>query len=102
MNTNNKPLAQRLVDKKKELQYLHHLQTQSKFLVQELESLGDKLDTLAGGTQATAKVMANWSAILHALQLASTSLQNYTRGDYEAEVDPPLPETLVRIRMDDK
>jgi DASH complex subunit DAD2 len=98
---NSKPLAQRLADKKKELQYLHHLQTQSKFLVQELEALSEKLDTLAEGTLATAAVMANWGAILHALQLASTSLQNYTKGDYEAEVDPPLPETLVRIRIDE-
>lgn len=98
---NSISLAERLAAKKKDLQFLVHMQAQSKFFVQELEAFADHLDTLGHGAEATAEVMANWNAILHALQLASTSLQNYTQRDYEAEVNPPLPETLIRIRLNE-
>ncbi|ANB13397.1 Dad2p [Sugiyamaella lignohabitans] len=93
-------LSARLSEKKKEVVYLQQLQNTSKALVTELEELAKKFNTLTAGTESVAELMSNWANILHALKLASSSLQKYAEKDYDSEVDPPLPETLVRIRLD--
>jgi hypothetical protein len=46
-------------------------------------------------------VLNNWKSVIRAVALASTSLAKYKEEDYDQKegVDPPLPETLVRIRL---
>lgn len=100
-------LAGRLREKKQELRELQNVQQVSKDLVSELETLATNLSTLSDGTEVVANLMANWTGILKNLQLASTSLTKYSESDYkqDSEVpaeERPLPETLVRIRVDDK
>lgn len=61
--------------------------------------------------------MSNWNHIVKSVSLASSmllfkvlcalindftvSLMNYTDQDYENKEEPPLPETLVRLRIHD-
>lgn len=64
--------------------------------------------------------MSNWKHIIKSVSLASSkyhklctatvsvltskivSLANYSEADYENKEEPPLPETLVRLRVDNE
>jgi len=75
-----------------------------------MEQLGEKLSTLADGTQAVALVLANWQNVLRAISMASTPLTKIqgplaVQDPFMSEANPqpenggklPLPITLVRI-----
>ncbi|KAF5114399.1 hypothetical protein DV495_001101 [Geotrichum candidum] len=83
----------RLAEKQRELAHFVELQNMSAELVAELELLETRLGNLATGTEKVAVVLQNWGNIARALTLASY---------YEDRANPPLPETLVRIRLDDE
>ncbi|ODQ62331.1 hypothetical protein WICANDRAFT_25746 [Wickerhamomyces anomalus NRRL Y-366-8] len=94
-------LQQRISEKRKELDSLNQIKQLSENLATQLEQLEAKLDTLSEGSESVAIVLSNWNNIIKSASLASMSLQNYTEGDYENKDDPPLPETLVRLRIDE-
>ena len=73
---------------------------------------------LTNQSSAVALVMSNWNHIIKSVSLASSkyacailmesntnqysvSLTSYTEQSYENKEDPPLPETLVRLRIHD-
>ncbi|CDO51901.1 hypothetical protein DV451_000236 [Geotrichum candidum] len=92
----------RLAEKQRELAHFVELQNMSAELVAELELLETRLGNLATGTEKVAVVLQNWGNIARALTLASSNLTNIREEDYEDRANPPLPETLVRIRLDDE
>ncbi|ODV76191.1 Dad2p [Cyberlindnera jadinii NRRL Y-1542] len=94
-------LQQRIEEKKRELEHLSQIKELSLNLCNQLENLEAKLETLADGSEAVALVMSNWNHIIKSVSLASMSLTSYTEQSYENKEDPPLPETLVRLRIHD-
>ncbi|RPB28327.1 DASH complex, subunit Dad2, partial [Terfezia boudieri ATCC MYA-4762] len=106
-------LAQRISEKKQELENLIELRDLSAALAQQMETLEEKLGMLADGTEAVAHVLANWQNVLRAISMASTPLSRlqkpaavkdpFTQQETSPEptVDPQakiaMPITLVRI-----
>ncbi|KAF1811133.1 hypothetical protein P152DRAFT_400074 [Eremomyces bilateralis CBS 781.70] len=100
-------LLARINEKKAELASLKELQDLSGALADQMETLEDKLSTLTDGTEAVAAVLSNWGNVLRAISLASTKIPKPKGAEdevvaEETKVDagPPLPQTLVRIPVD--
>uniref|UniRef100_A0A060T671 DASH complex subunit DAD2 n=1 Tax=Blastobotrys adeninivorans TaxID=409370 RepID=A0A060T671_BLAAD len=95
-------LTARLAAKKEELRNLQQLELASAQLVDQLEAMKDKIETMADGAQAIGEVMNNWQKVLRAVSLASTGVRSFAvqteTGEEEEEL---LPEALVRIRDDE-
>ncbi|KAK6458040.1 DASH complex subunit Dad2-domain-containing protein [Scheffersomyces xylosifermentans] len=89
---------QKIADKRAELARLHEFRQLTGELASYLEEIGDKLDTMKGGTESVALILANWQNVVKSISLASLGLMKYTDKDYETAV--PLPEALVRIKLD--
>lgn len=64
-----------------------------------MQQLEQKLATLSDGTQAVAEVLGNWSSVLRAIYMASAKVPKPKGEDGEEVADegPELPQTLVRI-----
>ncbi|MCJ1283858.1 hypothetical protein MMC26_003189 [Xylographa opegraphella] len=88
-------LATRINEKKVELENLKQLRDLSGDLATQMQALEQKLATLTDGTEAVAAVLANWHNVLRAINMASMKLPKPKGVD--DEVEPPLPQTLVRI-----
>ncbi|ODQ81130.1 hypothetical protein BABINDRAFT_12389 [Babjeviella inositovora NRRL Y-12698] len=94
------PITRRIEDKKDELAKLIQVKEYSEVLGNQLELLQEKLSTMADGTEALSLVLSNWDSIIQSVSLASMGLMKYSENDYENEEEPPLPETLVRMRLE--
>ncbi|KAF8421945.1 DASH complex subunit Dad2-domain-containing protein [Tirmania nivea] len=107
-------LAQRISEKKQELENLIQLRDLSAALAQQMEMLEEKLGTLADGTEAVAHILANWQNVLRAISMASTPLSRLQnpaadKDPFTSQQEPPpetteeqqakipMPITLVRI-----
>ncbi|PSN64010.1 hypothetical protein BS50DRAFT_576636 [Corynespora cassiicola Philippines] len=93
-------LLARIAEKKAELASLKELQALSAGLADQMQMLGDKLNTLSDGTEAVAAVLSNWHNVLRAIHMASSKLpkpKDEDDAEKKAESEPPLPQTLVRI-----
>ncbi|KAF3034005.1 hypothetical protein E8E11_002498 [Didymella keratinophila] len=96
-------LQQKIADKKTELANLKDLQALSGGLADQMQMLADKLQTLSDGTEgmlSVAAVLSNWHNVLRAINMASTMLpkpKEEDEADTKQELEPPLPQTLVRI-----
>ncbi|KAI9796875.1 MAG: hypothetical protein M1833_005924 [Piccolia ochrophora] len=100
-------LVSRINEKKLELENLRQLRDLSAGLAGQMQTLEEKLATLADGTEAVAAVLSNWHSVLRAIQMASTKIpQSQIYDDEQRPEDEdakqgttnvPLPQTLVRI-----
>ncbi|ODV98179.1 hypothetical protein PACTADRAFT_47981 [Pachysolen tannophilus NRRL Y-2460] len=109
-------LQQKILEKQKELKSLQVINNLINRLLLNFERLSGDLSKLSSGTDAIAMIMSNWSEILKIIKLsnlnlalqtqraAGESLSNTTLDfeKFENDKDPddmPLPETLVRLRL---
>ncbi|KAI9877904.1 MAG: hypothetical protein M1830_002459 [Pleopsidium flavum] len=100
-------LLARINEKRTELENLKQLRDLSAGLAGQMQTLEEKLATLASGTEAVAAVLANWHNVLRAINMASMKIpkpktDTGEEAEADAEVktagqDVPLPQTLVRI-----
>lgn len=91
-------IQQKIAEKKTELDNLNEIKKFTSILTSQLEELEDKLDYMAEGTESVALVLSNWQNVVKSVSLASLGLLKYSEKDYESGA--PLPECLVRIKLD--
>ncbi|KAL9091679.1 MAG: hypothetical protein Q9165_004755 [Trypethelium subeluteriae] len=93
-------LLARINEKKIELENLQQLRDLSAGLATQMETLEEKLTTLADGTEAVAAVLSNWHNVLRAIHMASQKIPKpKSNADEQQQTDKevPLPQTLVRV-----
>lgn len=96
----------RILAKRRELQSLQLLNSQILTMTSNFEHLQTNMADLASGTESVSEIMNNWQSILKSITMANLSIQKYSSLDYDNfestnKIDNlPLPETLVRIKMD--
>lgn len=93
-------IQQKIADKREELNHLTELKKFTAILNTQLETLESKLNDMAEGTEAVALVLSNWQNVVNSVSLASLGLLKYSQRDYEEST--PLPEYLVRIRLEEE
>lgn len=91
-------IQQKITEKRAELENLNEIKRFTAVLTNQLDQLQDKLNLMAEGTESVALVLSNWQNVIKSVSLASLGLLKYTEKDYEEGV--PLPEGLVRIKLD--
>ncbi|KAK6465083.1 DASH complex subunit Dad2-domain-containing protein [Scheffersomyces coipomensis] len=89
---------QKIAEKKADLEKLQEFRTLTSELATYLEGIGDRLDHMKDGTESVALILANWQNVVKAISLASLGLLKYSDKDYDTKT--PLPEALVRIKLD--
>ncbi|ODV78060.1 DASH complex, subunit Dad2 [Suhomyces tanzawaensis NRRL Y-17324] len=94
----NNVYHQTIVDKRADLEMLQEFRQLTAELATNLELVGDKLEHMKGGTESVALILANWQNVVKSISLASLGLMKYSESDYESRA--PLPEALVRIKLD--
>ncbi|CDR37202.1 CYFA0S01e08394g1_1 [Cyberlindnera fabianii] len=107
-------LQQRINEKKRELEQLSQVKQLADTLCWQLEQLETKLDTLADGTEGMNEHTSTPISIPYTNYvikqqhlscptgiISSNPLSTYAQTDYENTEEPPLPETLVRLRIRD-
>ncbi|KAI9785753.1 MAG: hypothetical protein M1839_008770 [Geoglossum umbratile] len=97
-------LVARINEKRIELENLKQLRDLSAGLAGQMQTLEEKLATLADGTEAVAAVLSNWHNVLRAINMASAKIpkpqdpdNRHDEEEAKKEPDVPLPQTLVRI-----
>ncbi|KAK3673858.1 DASH complex subunit dad2 [Recurvomyces mirabilis] len=100
-STQSSALQARINEKRVELENLKQLRDLSGGLAGQMQQLEEKLATLSNGTEAVAAVLGNWNNVLRAIHMASTKIPRPKENDDAeapaAEEEIPLPQTLVRI-----
>ncbi|KAK4549951.1 hypothetical protein LTR36_005252 [Oleoguttula mirabilis] len=96
-STQSSILQSRINEKKVELENLRQLRDLSAGLAGQMQQLEEKLSTLSTGTEAVAAVLGNWNNVLRAIHMASTKLPKPKEAEEGEEAAHPLPQTLVRI-----
>lgn len=91
-------IQQKIAEKRAELENLNEIKKFTSILTNQMEELEDKLDYMADGTENVALVLSNWQNVVKSVSLASLGLLKYSEKDYENGT--PLPECLVRIKLD--
>lgn len=91
-------IQQKIAEKKAELENLNEIKKFTSILTNQLDDLENKLDYMAEGTESVALVLSNWQNVVKSVSLASLGLLKYSEKDYETGT--PLPECLVRIKLD--
>ncbi|CUM62684.1 uncharacterized protein PRCAT00000238001 [Priceomyces carsonii] len=89
---------QKLQEKRIELEKLMEFRDLSETLALQLEEVEEKLNKMNSGAESVALVLSNWQNVIRSVSLASLGLMKYTEKDYQDKV--PLPESLVRIRLE--
>lgn len=111
-------LEEQVEAKKRELEALKRITTLTDDMKLQLDELAGQVRQMNSNATSVSRVMENWNSISRSISLAGLSLLQYAEGDYEVgawrhdnnrrnEEGPedghgPLPETLVRIRMDEE
>ncbi|PVH19223.1 hypothetical protein CXQ85_001524 [Candidozyma haemuli] len=85
-------------EKKEELSQLKVLNKYTYDLVLQLEEIQEKLSTMGDGVESVALILSNWQNVINSISLASMGVLKYSSKDYKDK--QPLPETLVRIKLD--
>lgn len=121
------PLEEQIECKKRELEALKKITALTDDMKTHLDELAGQVLEMNSNATSVSKVMENWNSISRSISLAGLSLLQYAEGDYEVgswnnnnnngdnnhsnqkkdeegleDSHGPLPETLVRIRMDDE
>lgn len=96
--------------KKRELDQLKQISALTQRLKTQLDDLSIQVKQMQDNAGVVEEVISNWDSVLRSVSQASISLLQYTEKDYEvgrwatstvegsSDKDPPLPETLVRIK----
>ncbi|QLQ81991.1 hypothetical protein HG537_0G02450 [Torulaspora globosa] len=105
--------------KKRELEALKRITSLTDEMKVQLDGLAEQVCQMESNAETVSEVMRNWNSIMRSISQASLSLLQYAEGDYEVGAwapetgendgsqgrEPtrttPLPETLVRIRVDE-
>ncbi|KAG7194872.1 uncharacterized protein KQ657_003980 [Scheffersomyces spartinae] len=87
-----------IAERQAELKKLLEFRDMAQSMGDELAALQHKLDTMEDGAKGVALVLSNWHNVTRAISLASLSLSRYSEKDYVE--GHPVPERLVRIRLD--
>lgn len=85
-------------EKREELLQLKVLNKYTYDLVLQLEEIQEKLLTMGDGVESVALILSNWQNVINSISLASMGVMKYSSKDYKET--QPLPETLVRIKLD--
>ncbi|CAI4046771.1 hypothetical protein SUVZ_11G2920 [Saccharomyces uvarum] len=123
-------IDEQIITKRKELQSLQKITNLTDGLKLQLVELNEQVKEMGTNAEAVAQLMNNWDSIINNISQASLGLLQYAEGDYEIgpwedskkseseqqrekdlesheendndeEEDlVPLPETMVRIRVD--
>lgn len=103
--------------KKRELEALKKITALTDEMKLQLDELAGQVHQMNSNAASVSRVLENWNSITRSISLAGLSLLQYAEGDYEVgawknsgnnedmeqeDSHGPLPETLVRIRMDEK
>lgn len=91
-------VQQKIEQKRAELEYLQEIHKITHVLTNQLDDLDSKLEVMSDGAESAALVLSNWQNVVKSVSLASLGLMKYTSKDYETQT--PLPECLVRIKLD--
>lgn len=91
-------LQAKIDEKREELENLQELKKFTGVLVRQLEQIEDKFETMADGAESVALVLSNWKSVMNSVSLASLGLLKYSSKDFKESA--PLPECLVRIKLD--
>ncbi|SCU77608.1 LADA_0A01310g1_1 [Lachancea dasiensis] len=113
-------LEKDIIAKQKELDALKKINSLTEAMRSQLDGLAKEVVGMHENAESVAQVMRNWDSIIRSISQASLSLLQYSEGDYEVGVwgqnsndsneshsaedeakQPPLPETLVRVKVDD-
>lgn len=93
-------ILQKITEKRNELESLNEIKKFSAMLNSQLEELEDKMNCMAEGTESVALVLSNWQNVVRSVSLASLGLLKYTAKEKDEKTTMPMPECLVRIRLD--
>ena len=85
---------QKIAEKRQDLERLQEFKQLTEQLANQLDQIGDKLDTMKDGAASVALILANWQNVIKSISLASLGLANSQSSS------EPLPEPLVRVRLD--
>ncbi|EDO19546.1 hypothetical protein Kpol_1018p78 [Vanderwaltozyma polyspora DSM 70294] len=96
--------------KRAELDYLRKITALTDTLKSQLDELSVQVSQMNNNASVVEQIMENWNSILRSISQASLSLHNYSQGDYQVgawnenddtkDENPPLPGTLLRMRVD--
>ncbi|KAI5952977.1 DAD2 [Candida theae] len=99
MARQNTAIYQKIAEKRANLELLREFKTLTDELANELESIGDRLETVRDGTSSVALILSNWQRIIQSISLASLCLLKSTNGP---SVDrDAYPEPLIRINLNE-
>lgn len=102
MAKQNTAIYQKIAEKRANLELLREFKTLTDELANELEIIGDRLETMRDGTSSVALILSNWQRIIQSISLASLSLLKLTNDGPNGVVDrDAYPEPLIRINLDD-
>lgn len=105
--------------KRRELEALKRITSLTDEMKLQLDALAGQVSQMENNAETVSEVMRNWNSIVRSISQAGLSLLQYAEGDYEVGAwapqgkpkdepqsnEPagatPLPETLVRIRVDE-
>lgn len=90
-------IQQRIAQKQEEYNALQQLKLQSDSLLRSMQDLETKLDTLNGGTEAVASVLANWANVFRAINISTLKMQEKRSAGDDMDGPDEMPEPLVRI-----
>lgn len=113
-------LEEQIRYKRRELEALKRITALTEQTKTQLDELAGQVRLMHSNAETVSEVMQNWNSIMRSISQAGLSLLQYVDGDYEvgawatgdndntkergdpaAPVETPLPETLVRIRVDE-
>lgn len=97
-------IYQKIAEKRTNLEKLREFKQLTSDLVIQLESIGNKLETMNEGTASVGLILSNWQSVIKSISLASLALVNNqedqdTRNNNNQQ-DDKFPEPLVRIKLD--
>lgn len=113
------PLEDQIRSKRRELGALKRITALTEETKLQLDELAGQVRQMQSNAETVSEVMRNWNSIMRSISQAGLSLLQYADGDYEVgawapqsnendeeeasagTADAPLPETLVRIRVDE-
>lgn len=107
--SNNSSIYQKIAEKRENLEKLREFKQLTSDLVNQLESIGNKLETMNEGTTSVALILSNWKSVIQSISLASMALinqqnnhddDNNNNNSTKQGEDEKFPEPLVRIKLD--
>ncbi|KAI3404364.2 DAD2 [Candida oxycetoniae] len=97
MSKSNSAIYQKISEKRANLEKLREFKNLTNDLANELERIGDQLETMKDGTESIASIMKTWQSVIQSINLASIGLLRMSEDKLSNEMN--LPEPLVRINL---